>query len=651
MDLLIEKLYDAAAFRPLWSVAESISGDQRPISLVRVRQNVASNAYAGDVKLFLRDLAQVVHNAQQVSEPNSATYVAAMQLDKLLKSQTPAPQPVEKVEEYEDDDEEVDDDDEDDDEYGQTPRKRGRPRKELEEGQQEGEPAKRKRGRPPIIRKPFELKIAAILKAAQKARDSKNRVMILAFDRLPNSKQVPEYYERVQNPISLEHICKRIKDRSYGSVDAFVADMDLMLGNARAYYAADTKIHQDAISLERIVHKATAEVQQSDYDLNGANSTPSDGSNLHRGLDSVVVGGENYIVGDWVHIRNPNKGGLPIVGQIQRLWQTSDGRRWLNALWFYRPEQTVHPADKLFFENEVFHSSRFHDHLADDLLGKCYVMYINKYFKGRPKGLDRSRLVYCCESKYNDDDKSFAKIRTWKVCTADGSNVEPDYEMDFFDKPLPVVKVPSPIKQLLPATASASDPMPEPKMGMPNAPPIVGAVYIASTEQWEVPTQRRTGQPAGSPLASQQQAASPAMNSPLGQPQLYRQESGTSSVSSPAPLAPSEMSQIFQQAAIPLPVGRAPLPQPASYTPGIPVSFTLAEHVQSGLPLSELESVAKTRGQMVWFSAPPVWIPERLAVLPQAQEPAANANEDSAISVAQCGHSARYMAWRLARGY
>ena len=39
-------------------------------------------------------------------------------------------------------------------------------------------------------------------------------------------------------------------------------------------------------------------------------------------------------------------------------------------------------------------------------------------------------------------------------------------------------KYPSPIKHLLPPNASFDDPIPEPRRGLPNAPPLVGAVYI-----------------------------------------------------------------------------------------------------------------------------------------------------------------------------
>lgn len=52
--------------------------------------------------------------------------------------------------------------------------------------------------------------------------------------------------------------------------------------------------------------------------------------------------------GDWVHINNQNDATKPIVAQIYRTWQDKVGQKWVNACWYYRPEQTVHSFEKHF---------------------------------------------------------------------------------------------------------------------------------------------------------------------------------------------------------------------------------------------------------------------------------------------------------------
>lgn len=84
--------------------------------------------------------------------------------------------------------------------------------------------------------------------------------------------------------------------------------------------------------------------------------------------------------------------------------------------------------------------------------------------------------MYLCESRYNEDRCRFAKIKTWSSCVPDEMR-DQDYEMDLFEQPLRLKKVPGPIKHLLQPDAKESDPLPKPTWGKPNAPPIVGAVH------------------------------------------------------------------------------------------------------------------------------------------------------------------------------
>ena len=46
----------------------------------------------------------------------------------------------------------------------------------------------------------------------------------------------PEYYEVVSNPIDMLKIQQRMKTEEYDAVDDMVADVELMINNAQAYY-------------------------------------------------------------------------------------------------------------------------------------------------------------------------------------------------------------------------------------------------------------------------------------------------------------------------------------------------------------------------------------------------------------------------------
>ena len=148
----------------------------------------------------------------------------------------------------------------------------------------------------------------------------------------------------------------------------------------------------------------------------------------------------------------------------------------MNACWYYRPEQTVHRFDKHFYENEVVKTGQYRDHRIDDIEDRCFVMFITRYPRGRPRGLPPDKAVYVCESRYNEETFKFNKIKTWSGCLPDEVR-EKDYEMDLFDVPRVMRKFPSPIKHLLQADAKETDPLPKPTWRSPNAPPLIGAVH------------------------------------------------------------------------------------------------------------------------------------------------------------------------------
>ncbi|KAK9466672.1 hypothetical protein V1512DRAFT_286671 [Lipomyces arxii] len=382
------------------------------------------------------------------------------------------------------DDDEEEEDDDDDEEYngsrrrkvrrksGRVSRKRHTSTAEPDEDD-ESAVGRRKRGRPPTVDKPHEDRIKAIMRALRKAKIG-SRVLFLPFERMLDIKEYPDYFQEIKEPIALDIIKKRIKQRQYATVEAFMRDVNLMFDNAKQYNEPGSLIYRDTVALQKVVQGVCAdELSKPD----SAYQDPESSSSKHARLplDGIEHRGEIYRVGDWVHIVNLNDPSRPTIGQIFRTWQSPGGGRWINACWYYRPEQTVHNVDKLFYENEVVKSGQYRDHLIDEVIEKCFVMFFTKYKRGRPVGIG-NRMVYCCESRYNENEKTFNKIRTWKACIPDEAR-SVDYEMDLFDRLQPLRKVPSPIKHLLPEDARDDDPIPESKIGVDNAPPIVGAVY------------------------------------------------------------------------------------------------------------------------------------------------------------------------------
>lgn len=136
----------------------------------------------------------------------------------------------------------------------------------------------------------------------------------------------------------------------------------------------------------------------------------------------------------------------------------------------------MHHVEKRFFEHEIVKTGQYRDHAVDEIEDRCFVMYITRFGKGRPRAFPRDKQVFVCEARYNEDQKRFNKIKTWSSCQPDEVR-DADYEMDLFPVPVRLAKHPSPIRHLLPENASETDGLPSPTWGAENAPPVIGAVH------------------------------------------------------------------------------------------------------------------------------------------------------------------------------
>ncbi|KAK5015708.1 hypothetical protein LTR60_002746, partial [Cryomyces antarcticus] len=312
--------------------------------------------------------------------------------------------PVEEEEEEEEDDDDEDDEEEgdDSDEEGGRRKKRRGPRSAAAIAKRDGGAkddaakkggaddmdARKRRGRPPKVDTPMEARIKAIMKGMRKPKNSLNQLKVSHFERLPDKTAMPEYFNEIKAPMAVDLLKRKLKRKKYQSVDQFMKDVDLMFENAKQYNEDESQIYKDAVDLQKEAKVlAEQEKRKPDTDFvmeDGRLPMP----------DGILHNGELWKVGDWVHIQNPNDLTKPIVAQIYRTWQDTEGQKWVNACWYYRPEQTVHRFDKHFFENEVVKTGQYRDHHIDEIVDRCFVMFFTRYNKGRPRGFPSDKEIY-----------------------------------------------------------------------------------------------------------------------------------------------------------------------------------------------------------------------------------------------------------------
>ena len=456
---------------------------------------------------FIRDFALISHNAQVYNRADSQAYIDALEIKKVLEQELKKlvdekviteevatlpylgeiPEQDDTVPEEEDEeeddeeDEEDEEEDDDDDEDGKRKKKRRSTAaitkreggsKTKEDATKATDPElRKKRGRPPRVDTPMEARIKAIMKAIRKPRNEQNKLMVSAFERIPDKAVMPEYHAEIKTPMAMDMLKRKLKRKKYTSVDNFMQDVELMFENAKAYNEEDSQIYKDAVFLQkeaRTAAKLEKEKPDSEYVMEEGRIPMPNG---------ILHNGELWKVGDWVHIQNANDLTKPIVAQIYRTWQDADGGKWVNACWYYRPEQTVHRFDRYFLENEVVKTGQYRDHRIDEVVDRCFVMFFTRYNKGRPRDFPPDKEIYVCEARYNEEKHKLNKIKTWASCLPDEVR-DKDYVMDLFEgPPRKLKKVPSPIAYLLRDDQKETDDLPKPEWGAENAPPKIGAVH------------------------------------------------------------------------------------------------------------------------------------------------------------------------------
>ncbi|KAI1501542.1 hypothetical protein F5X99DRAFT_382256 [Biscogniauxia marginata] len=492
---------------------------KEPTAFSTIRTKKLKKQYA-TFSEFVRDLTLITHNAQVYNRPSSQVFKDAVRLREVFQeelqklvddgtitaedavlpdlgeipeAEDSAPEELDEddVDDDDDDDDDEDEDDDDDDSDDDGVRRRGRRSGRRSafgrKSDMRDDDTHKRRGRPPKVFTPVEARIHSLLKGLRKMKHPNGDLLIIPFEKLPDKQTNPDYYSAISNPIALDTIKKKYKRKKYHNVDQAMRDIDLMFENAKEYNEETSQLYKDAVALQQHARQlAEQEKAKPDKEFKD-----EDG---RRPLPEIRHKGEVWKVGDWVHITNENDLSKPIVAQIYRTWEDRDGQQWVNACWYYRPEQTVHRFEKHFFQNEVVKTGQYRDHRIDQVVDRCFVMFVTRYNKGRPRGFPKDKQVYVCEARYNEDKHKLNKIKTWASCVPDEVR-EKDYEMDLFDVPQKLKKMPSPIKHLLRDDAKPTDDLPKPTWGAPNAPPLIGAVHCREREANESPPPEPTPSP------------------------------------------------------------------------------------------------------------------------------------------------------------
>ncbi|KAG6910616.1 hypothetical protein DXG01_009125 [Tephrocybe rancida] len=301
-------------------------------------------------------------------------------------------------------------------------------------------------------------RLVEVLLAIKSYKDVIGNRPATVLEAVPEESTVP--YLSYTSPLSLKAIENRLRAKNYQSSKEFDQEMARLFEKARRWYRANLESYGRTLLLQRLYqallssdpphgppYHSTTNFAASRAGpgnvkpVHGGDAPGVAGVTTHRVLskdrtfvDEVHYKGWSVKLGDWVHLSNPDDPSRPIVAQVFRCWIGDDlsskkGQPGLTVSWYYRPEQTFHPSNRMFWEGEVFKTSHFADHPLEDIIEKIACQFTARHIRGRPRPPSwyLGFPLYVCDSRYNDRDRVFVKIKNWNSCVPEEVRKSTDF--------------------------------------------------------------------------------------------------------------------------------------------------------------------------------------------------------------------------------
>ncbi|OJT08505.1 Chromatin structure-remodeling complex subunit rsc1 [Trametes pubescens] len=306
-----------------------------------------------------------------------------------------------------------------------------------------------------------------------KYRDESGNRLAASLEAVPEETNIPDL--SFTFPLSLRLVESRTRMKYYETSKAFDRDMSQLFLKARRWYEIGTEPYGNVLVLQRLYHALTSpNPPQPPYtSTTGFAALPAGpgvAKPLHDSvesdnrvttfrvsvkdrkiIDEIQYKGWTIRLADWLHLSNPDDPSRPIVGQVFKcfLYQENQkkGQPGVSVSWYYRPEQTFHPASRQFWEREVFKTSHFADHPIEDLVEKIACQFTARHLRGRPRPpfWHPGWPLYVCDARYNDRDRVFVKIKNWNSCIPEEVRKREEFMPIYpFERPVVPRTYPSP---------------------------------------------------------------------------------------------------------------------------------------------------------------------------------------------------------------
>ncbi|XP_071871824.1 ATP-dependent helicase brm isoform X1 [Bombus fervidus] len=182
----------------------------------------------------------------------------------------------------------IDDDGAEYEEEEEDDKKKKKTRKRKKKGEEDDEPMpKKRRGTGSSIDPKMKRAMKKLLMVVVNYTDSTDgRLLSEPFMKLPSRRELPDYYEIIKKPLTINKLLQKIEEGKYADFDDLEKDFMQLCKNAQIYNEEASLIHEDSIVLQSVFTNARQRIEEegnnSDMDDKGEGEEGSDADSTVR---------------------------------------------------------------------------------------------------------------------------------------------------------------------------------------------------------------------------------------------------------------------------------------------------------------------------------------------------------------------------------
>lgn len=158
----------------------------------------------------------------------------------------------------------IDDDGAEYDEEEEDDKKKKKTRKRKKKGEEDDEPMpKKRRGAGSSIDPKMKRAMKKLIMVVVHYTDSTDgRLLSEPFMKLPSRRELPDYYEIIKKPLTINKLLQKIEEGKYADFDELEKDFMQLCKNAQIYNEEASLIHEDSIVLQSVFTNARQRLEE-----------------------------------------------------------------------------------------------------------------------------------------------------------------------------------------------------------------------------------------------------------------------------------------------------------------------------------------------------------------------------------------------------